>query len=248
MYTESPTPALTNVIEHNIGGLKFVLLENCEDSALTLLSDVIRETRKKSKTKRDGLSGRGLIRFIDLPNMGCIAIKQYRRGGLISKVVRERYLSQAKLRPEQELEILVEAQKLGVNVPRPLGFVTEGGLFYKAWLLTQEIPKHRTLTEIAETKPYLVNELIGKLVTQVSRLISARIHHVDLHPGNTVVSGDNEVYILDFDKAKKVSCEPKELRDRYLVRWRRAVIKHDLPEVLSESFCLGLRRSAIIDS
>jgi 3-deoxy-D-manno-octulosonic acid kinase len=239
------------VQERSINGLNFKLIESCTDRDLELISAVIRskdEDLSDTDHKADSLSGRGVIHFVNLPAFGSVAVKQYRRGGLVSLLIKERYLAQSINRPERELAILQEAQQLGVNVPRPLGYATEGNVFYKAWLLTEEIPSHKSLSELAQTDPEVIPELVARLVSQVSLLIAARIHHIDLHPGNTVVSGDGQVYILDFDKAAKVDFEPKELRDKYLVRWRRAVIKHNLPEILSEAFCLGLRRSAILDS
>jgi 3-deoxy-D-manno-octulosonic acid kinase len=76
---------------------------------------------------------------------------------------------------------------------------------------------------------------------QLYLLIEEGIYHVDLHPGNVLVDNNHNVYVIDFDKARCWTGPKNELRDLYLHRWRRAVIKHNLPETLSEIACLHLR-------
>ena len=51
-----------------------------------------------------------------------------------------------------------------------------------------------------------------------------------------------DVFLIDFDHAKVVNLTPSEIRDRYVRRWRRAVIKHSLPEELSELLCAGIKK------
>lgn len=236
-------------------GLKFSLSSFWSDEALSKVCSVIQNPAAAtdkfrvsgSSNAAASLSGRGVIKFIDLPDIGAVAVKQYCRGGLLSMFIKDRYLNSNPPRPAVELGILQEAQSLGVNVPAPLGFAIEGSLVYRAWLFTKEIPKHQSLSEIAVSDLSRLPPLVDKLVSQVCILIGSGIQHVDLHPGNVVVSEDNRVFLLDFDKAKKSKLEKKDLRDQYVWRWRRAVIKHKLPEQLSELFCLGLRRSAITD-
>ena len=72
------------------------------------------------------------------------------------------------------------------------------------------------------------------VIKQVSILIKNKILHVDLHPGNVIVGNQNQVYLLDFDKASIFPGEKNALRSRYLRRWNRAIQKHGLPEILSE--------------
>ena len=58
-----------------------------------------------------------------------------------------------------------------------------------------------------------------------------------------LVDHEDQVYLVDFDKAKRFSGPLNELRDHYLCRWRRAVIKHELPETLSEMMSADLRQN-----
>ena len=239
-------------------GIKFSFSSPWSDDAVKKVFSVIRnpaayvsESRfsngESANSSGASLSGRGVIKFVNVPDIGAVAVKQYCRGGLLSLFVKERYLNSSPRRPAIELEILQEAQRLGVNVPAPLGYAIEGSLVYRAWLFTREIPLHQSLSEIALKDLTKISPLVDQLVSQVCILIASGIRHVDLHPGNVVISEANEVFLLDFDKAEKSKLEKKDLRDQYVWRWRRAVIKHKLPEQLSELFCLGLRRSAITD-
>ena len=247
------TDAFQEIIKVEKDGLKFALSNVWSKEALEKVCAIIRNPQSSRDGETDplaangSLSGRGVIKFTDLPGIGSVAVKQYRRGGLLRLLVKERYLRSNPPRPAVEWQILRQAEKLGVNVPAALGYAIEGALFYKAWLFTREIPKHRSLSEIACSDLSRLPPLVDSLVEQVGILIASGIRHIDLHPGNVVVSEDNKVYLLDFDKAENVELERKDLRDQYVWRWRRAVIKHKLPEQLSELFCLGLRRSAITD-
>jgi predicted unusual protein kinase regulating ubiquinone biosynthesis (AarF/ABC1/UbiB family) len=71
-------------------------------------------------------------------------------------------------------------------------------------------------------------------------LAENRILHVDLHPGNILVDTRPQVYIIDFDKAVTTAYHSSKLRQRYIRRWRRAVIKHELPLFLHEEFQTAL--------
>ena len=70
-----------------------------------------------------------------------------------------------------------------------------------------------------------------------------QILHVDLHLGNVLVDSNSRVYLIDFDKARYSIQNKDKLRDKYLRRWRRAVIKHRLPEKLSDLMHSCLREN-----
>jgi len=41
-----------------------------------------------------------------------------------------------------------------------------------------------------------------------------------------------KVFLIDFDKARTRPQNRGQLREKYINRWRRAVVKHHLPEEL----------------
>ena len=189
------------------------------------------------------LEGRGHVILGTLPQYGPVIVKCYHRGGLFQCLVRDRYLKAGKTRGQREYEMLAMAQSLGVHVPRPIAFAFTGFPFYRAWLVMAEIIGKRSLALLCREDEDLCRALLPEFIRQLHLLIQGRILHVDLHPGNVVLDREGRLYVLDFDKAEQVRWSRRALRDYYLRRWRRAVIKHALPDFLSEAVCLGLRQN-----
>ncbi len=176
---------------------------------------------------KKGLSGRGDIVAIDFEN-GCRGIvKQYRRGGFVRHLVKEYYFKTGQSRCEAEYQILNEVGRLGGAVPEPIAWATTGNLFYKGWLVMKEIENSSSLADYCHENPDKRYDMLEKTVVQIRLLIEKKVLHVDLHPGNVLVS-NNQVYIIDFDKAEIKAWDTEKLKAFYLQRWRRAVLKHGL--------------------
>ena len=189
------------------------------------------------------LGGRAAVSNVDVSGLGPVVIKQYRRGGALGPFLRGRYLRFGKTRPQREYEVLTVVRGWGVNAPEPVAFLVRGWVFYRGWLVTREISDQASLADISLRDENRAGRAVKRLTEQIATLIEHRIFHVDLHPGNVLVDRQDQVYLLDFDKACRWRGTLSALRDRYICRWRRAVIKHRLPESLSEWLCAGLRRS-----
>jgi 3-deoxy-D-manno-octulosonic acid kinase len=170
-------------------------------------------------------------------------MKPYYRGGILRHLVQRTYIGFGPSRSTRELYLLCRVRELGVAAPEPVAALTHGGLFYRAWLVTKEIPEAKTLADLMLHDEERGRAAMEKLVPHVSKLVQNRILHVDLHPGNVLVGNDDAVYIVDFDKARDYVGAVPKLRDHYVLRWRRAVLKHGLPDLLSEMMSLGLRRT-----
>ena len=176
------------------------------------------------------LSGRRSVRFIELPETGPVAVKSYARGGLVRHVIRDRYLYTGNSRPGIEFNLMSLARKAGINVPRPIAYATRGKLFYRAWLITRQIPANESFAELCLNQQQRALELVPSICKSVRRLVEKRIFHVDLHPGNVLVDKDDIHYIIDFDKACFYAKSRENLAEKYRKRWERAVKKHGLPE------------------
>jgi 3-deoxy-D-manno-octulosonic acid kinase len=187
------------------------------------------------------LGGRGKTRIVDIPGLGRMFLKRYSHGGLLRKVTAGHFLCVGQLRSKVEFEMLEVVRSLGVNAPRPIAFVQKGATVYSTWLLMEELRDTRSLVDVGENEGDALPQALDGLSEQIRILIKNRIFHVDLHPGNVLVGGDDSVYIVDFDKACYFKGTQHALRDLYLRRWRRAVIKHKLPPLLSEMMSLTLR-------
>ncbi len=208
-----------------------------------MLSDVAHALTLPPERKKRPFGGRGFVTKTKLPSLGSVVVKHYKRGGLLGLVNRRRYVHWGRLRPQIEFELLEQVRSLGVQAPEPLAFAVQGGLWYKGWLITRRVENERTLAEISVVDEDRTRRVMQRFVQQVALLMRNKIYHVDLHPGNVIVDENDNVFILDFDKAHFFKYSKNRLRDRYLCRWRRAVIKHRLPELLSELMCAELRKN-----
>lgn len=190
---------------------------------------------------RGTLGGRGYSRVFEVEGLGRVFIKRYSHGGLLRGVTGGKFLCMGPNRSMSEYLMLETVRQLGVSAPKPLLYVIKGSYFYSTWLVMEEIPNSRTLVDVSQNEAELVPQVMDQVAQQVRILVKNRVCHVDLHPGNVLVSQDNQVSIVDFDKAYIFTGSCSALCDFYLRRWRRAVIKHGLPPVLSECMSLTLR-------
>ncbi|MCB0335728.1 MAG: hypothetical protein KDD62_05460 [Bdellovibrionales bacterium] len=223
-----------------LGSYHFGLSKELPESEL---SKIIGALKKPIAAPKRVLGGRGQISTTELEGVGSVVIKHYKRGGFLRYLGLSRYLRFGPTRPEREYDYLQKVLAAGVQVPEPIGFVYEGSIFYKGWLITKRVESEQSLAEISVSDPPRARKLVLSLAQQITRLIEERIYHVDLHAGNVLVDPQDNLFLIDFDKAIPFKGTRNKLRDQYLFRWRRAVIKHQLPEILSELVCSEVRRN-----
>ena len=85
------------------------------------------------------LGGRSTVILENLPAVGEVAIKYFTRGGVFGKLVSQHYFRIGKPRCQGEFELMELVRERGVNAPEPLAYVTQGGMFYKAWLVSRAV-------------------------------------------------------------------------------------------------------------
>lgn len=187
------------------------------------------------------LGGRGRALLHDLPSLGRIFVKRYSHGGLLRSLTGDFFLCIGPCRSEAEFEMLERVRSLGVNAPKPYAFIKKGATLYNTWLVMEELSNTRSLVDIQESEEDVLHHGMKSLEWQIQCLIKHRIFHVDLHPGNVLISAEGSAYIVDFDKARVFKGSARALCELYLRRWRRAVIKHGLSPLLSEMMSLTLR-------
>ena len=203
---------------------------SCEMLTETQLEKMIECFSISTPTIEDGLEGRTKVTKIHLDGIGPIVVKHYMRGGFIGKFNKRFYLNLGKPRPRIELEQLYRAGDAGINVPEPVCFAVSGTLFYRAWLVTREIEHPQSLAQLVMKDMELARPVLKKLIPQILLLLENRIYHKDLHPGNVLIDQNNRIYIIDFDKAGLFRGDRQTLLNIYLKRWKRAAIKHNLPQ------------------
>lgn len=170
--------------------------------------------------------GRGTAWFVDSPD-GAMVLRQYRRGGFISKLSDRSYLytGDARARSFAEFRLLTKLARLGLPVPEAIAALIQrkGLLTYRAALIVRRIPGAVPLPE-AE----LVNEpdLWNQVGVMVRRFHDAGLDHVDLNCDNILVAGSS-LFLIDFDKCRLHSGQQKDApwKARNLARLQRSVRK-----------------------
>ncbi len=179
------------------------------------------------------LDGRVAVKIMALPETGPVVIKSYRRGGMMTLLARERYLRTGQTRSQREFYFLNHAAQAGVSVPRPLIYIAQGVLFYRAWLVTQEIKGHQSFATLASEDPARAVQLMPSISKNIQLLIKNNILHVDLHPGNVLIDEKGQSYIIDFDKARMTRYSTSRVMQLIQTRWKKAVSKYHLPPIIS---------------
>jgi 3-deoxy-D-manno-octulosonic acid kinase len=224
-------------LNRTIDSYHFGFSLNLTDSHLSALAGFFHHPEPIADS---ALDGRASLTPVQLDGIGSVVIKHYRRGGLLRYFIKQRYLKLGKTRAQIEFELLQVVRNLGINAPEPVAYAHCGGIFYQAWLVSRAIKYPRSLALLSLKDEERAHRVMESVIGQISLLIQNDILHVDLHPGNIVVDGADQIYIVDFDKGQIHHGSRKKLRNRYLTRWQRAVTKHQLPVMLIERLQAGL--------
>jgi 3-deoxy-D-manno-octulosonic acid kinase len=146
--------------------------------------------------------GRGRALFLET-GFGPAVLRQYLRGGWAARVSRDRYLFSGfgRSRPMAEFGLLENLFANGLPVPEPLAAMCiRQGAFYKGWLLMREIQNVGVLADLIPTQQGNAGfwHAIGACVR---RFHDFGLAHADLNTRNILVGGDDDVYLIDFDRA-----------------------------------------------
>lgn len=132
-------------------------------------------------------------------------LRHYRRGGAMSRLMRDRYLwmSRARTRPAREWRMLSEMRAWGLPVPAPAAWRVErcGPALYRADLITVLIRQCRTLHRflLEQTLP---EEGWRRLGATLRRFHDYQVWHPDLTAENILVDEEGRFHLIDFDRAR----------------------------------------------
>ncbi|EOX1305336.1 3-deoxy-D-manno-octulosonic acid kinase [Vibrio cholerae] len=171
-----------------------------------LLFDV--EYWKEEQKIIGSAKGRGTTWFVSLPHIQA-ALRHYRRGGLLGKVISDQYLFTGweQTRCAQELKLLNTLIQAGVNVPRPIAArAVKSGLAYQADLLSERIPNAQDLVSILQAAP-LPKQMYCKIGMEIDKMHAAQVNHTDLNIHNILIDDQQKVWLIDFDKCYQQSGE-----------------------------------------
>lgn len=130
-----------------------------------------------------------------------LVLKQYLRGGMVAALLGDRYFGfkSEQTRSFKEFRLLQQLQKLALPAPKPVAAsALQSGLFFRAALITVEIPRAQTLAD-----HLMLSALDDKQWQAIGRCIrhfhNHDVYHADLNARNILLS-ENKVYLIDFDK------------------------------------------------
>lgn len=168
--------------------------------------------------------GRGGVQVIATPAGECV-LRHYRRGGLLAKLMGDRYFWRGAdaTRCLAEFRLLAEIVRLGLPGPAPIAaHYRRHGLFYRADLITRRIADTQTLAECLAAGR-LDAELARAVGTLVARFHRAGIWHADLNAHNVLVA-PAALHLIDFDRGR-LRAPAETWRLANLARLHRSLLK-----------------------
>jgi 3-deoxy-D-manno-octulosonic acid kinase len=156
-------------------------------------------------------------------------LRHYRRGGLVARLVADRYLwtGEEATRAFRELRLLALIESLGLPAARPVAArYVRHGLWYRADLLTVAIAAAQPLAERLDAGPG--DALWPRLGATIRAFHDAGIRHADLNARNLLVCADGAVQLIDFDRG--MLCRPGRWRAANLARLARSLQKFGGPD------------------
>jgi len=179
--------------------------------------------------KRDALTGaaegRGTTVFVQLADQEYV-LRHYRRGGMIARLVADRYfwtgLSQTRV--WREWRLLAELWKRELPVPQPVAArVQRHGLFYRADILMCKIPHTQTLADSLMNTALEV-ALWEKLGQTLSEFHKQGVYHADLNARNILLDEKGTFHLIDFDQGYFRKTE-KAWQQATILRLKRSLDK-----------------------
>ncbi|VAX02206.1 3-deoxy-D-manno-octulosonic acid kinase [hydrothermal vent metagenome] len=155
-------------------------------------------------------TGRGTAYYLLIAGVALV-LRQYRRGGLISKILKNKYIWKGlhKTRPWREWQLLSDMLKLGLPVPHPIAcrvvrvkFIRT--LFYSADFMMTRIKNAESLSMLL-IKSELDNTTWEKIGRTIRQFHKNGINHADLNAHNILINDMNQIYLIDFDKCRKMT-------------------------------------------
>lgn len=152
--------------------------------------------------------GRGITWFVGHKDDEWV-LRHYNRGGLVEKLLDDKYLFSKveNTRCYLELLLLEQMYRQGLSVPKPIAArLIRQGLFYRADLLIEKIPHSKDLVHQLQLKSLSESDwhAIGAMI---AKFHEAGIYHSDLNAHNILIDEQYRFWLIDFDKCDQRKAE-----------------------------------------
>ena len=169
-------------------------------------------------------AGRGSTMFVgNVPRQ--FVLRHFMRGGLVSKVNRDKYLwmGEDNVRSFAEWRLLAKMAEHDLRVPRPAAArYVRMGPFYTADIITVRIPEVRPLSDFVIEGPQTPDFWTG-LGASIQGFHAVGVYHADMNAYNLMIDKDGELWMLDFDRGELR--QPGPWQQKTLSRLHRSLEK-----------------------
>ena len=168
--------------------------------------------------------GRGGARFIDAPFGRCV-LRHYRRGGMVARVMGDRYLwtGAERTRGFAEFRLLAALRERDLPVPEPIAArYQRNGAHYRADLITRRIEGVATLAELL-ARQRADAQVAARVGTAIARFHANGAYHADLNAHNVLLDAD-AVWLIDFERGE-LRTPSRDWQQANLARLQRSLRK-----------------------
>jgi 3-deoxy-D-manno-octulosonic acid kinase len=172
----------------------------------------------------DARGGRGGVAYIDAPFGRCV-LRHYRRGGMIARVMGDRYLwtGAQRTRGFVEFNLLTRLHALGLKVPAPVAArYQRQGTHYRGDLITRRIDNAATLAQLL-AQQRCDSALATRVGAALAQFHAAGAYHADLNAHNVLIDA-TAVWVIDFDRGE-LRAPARAWQLANLARLKRSLLK-----------------------
>ena len=165
--------------------------------------------------------GRNAAWFITYHHQEAV-LRHYKRGGLIAKLIKQYYVytGAERTRSWAEFRVLLHLCNKSVPVPKPLAALWRRRfLGYKAAIIVARVPQALPIAHQLE------NVCAKAVAIAVKQMHDARVWHADLNVFNILIDAQQQIHLIDFDKAQLLPVVTPKQRQNNLQRLQRSLIK-----------------------
>lgn len=174
-------------------------------------------------------AGRGAAWFVCLDSGVDAVLRHYRRGGMVARLSRDRYVwtGAATTRAFAECRVLAYLYQQGCRVPRPLAAAWwRRMLTYEAAILVERLPHVQSLAQrVSQSGQLPASDVAGAVGQAIRAMHDAGVWHADLNAHNILIDQAGQAWLIDFDRARATGVVGQRRRQQNLQRLQRSLIK-----------------------